>query len=97
MVALPFCHFEKTTKKALPKGYPKDLKTIGDHVRKRRLDLKLTQKEVAAILGVDECTVWNWEKNRTRPLPSLIARISEFLACPVNAFRDRSEIQRNQV
>ena len=28
--------------------YPKELKSLGDHIRKRRLDLGLTQDEVAA-------------------------------------------------
>ena len=78
---MPFCHFEKTSKKPVSKAYPKELVTIGDHIRKRRLDLRLTQKRVAAILGVNECTVWNWENNRTKPLPSLKARIGEFLGC----------------
>ena len=79
MVALPFCHIEKTTKKTVSKAYPKELVTIGDHIRKRRLDLKLTQKEVAAALGVDECTVWNWERNRTCPLTKHLPAIIGFL------------------
>ncbi len=87
MVALPFCHIEKTTKKPVSKAYPKELVTIGDHVRKRRLDLKLTQKKIAAALGVDECTVWNWENNRTSPLPSLMPKLAEFLDCPQRSDR----------
>ncbi len=41
--------------------------------------MKLTQKEVGAIIGVNEGTIWNWESNRTRPLPSLMPKIEEFL------------------
>ena len=49
---------------------PADLKTFGDHIRKRRLALKLRQKDVAARIGVatprvrveppgaDETLVW---------------------------------------
>jgi transcriptional regulator with XRE-family HTH domain len=45
----------------LPLGYPVELRSIGDHIRKRRLDLGLLQIEVAAQIGVTENTVWNWE------------------------------------
>ncbi len=45
----------------LPPGYPVELRSIGDHIRKRRLDLGLMQIEVAAQIGVTENTVWNWE------------------------------------
>ncbi len=79
MVALPFCHFEKTTKKPLSKAYPKELVTIGDYIRKRRLDLKLTQKELGAFLGVDECTVLNWEKQRCQPAISRMPKLMDFL------------------
>jgi len=55
------------------------LKTLGDHLRKRRLDLALTQKDVAERLGADETSVWNWEKNRSSPALRLIPRIIAFL------------------
>lgn len=45
----------------LPPGYPVELRSIGDQIRKRRLDLGLLQIEVAAQIGVTEDTVWNWE------------------------------------
>jgi DNA-binding XRE family transcriptional regulator len=45
----------------LPPGYPVELRSIGDHIRKRRLDLGLLQIEVAAQIGVTENTVLNWE------------------------------------
>jgi DNA-binding transcriptional regulator YiaG len=42
-------------------------RTIGDHVRKRRLAIKLLQKGVAAQLGVDKTSVFNWEANASNP------------------------------
>ncbi|MCL5958456.1 MAG: helix-turn-helix domain-containing protein [Chloroflexi bacterium] len=48
-------------------------------MRKRRLDLKLFQADVAHKLGVPECSVLNWEKNRTSPTLHFIPRIVEFL------------------
>ena len=62
--ALPFCHLVLKGQKPLPRAYPRELKSLGEHLRKRRLDLKLLQKEVAQKLGVDEASVWNWENNR---------------------------------
>jgi DNA-binding XRE family transcriptional regulator len=49
------------------KGYPLKIETLGDHLRKRRLDLGLLQKEVGSIIGVDETTIYNWENNRASP------------------------------
>ena len=39
----------------------------------------LFQKDVALILGVDESSVTNWEKNRTKPMLHLFPKIIEFL------------------
>jgi transcriptional regulator with XRE-family HTH domain len=41
--------------------------------------LKLLQKEVAGILGVDTTTINNWERNRCKPKLYLIPRIVGFL------------------
>ena len=60
-------------------AYPKILNSIGDHIRKRRLDLKLCQKDVAGILKVDDMTIVCWEKNRNTPCTSQIPKIIEFL------------------
>lgn len=43
--------------------------TIGDHVRKRRLELGVSQKEVATRIGVTSFTVLNWEKRYTTTIP----------------------------
>jgi DNA-binding XRE family transcriptional regulator len=39
--------------------------TLGDHLRRRRLELGLYQKDVAAKIGVTTSTIWNWEHNWT--------------------------------
>ena len=68
-----------TASRPLPPAYPRELRTLGDHIRKKRLDLGLLQKEVARLLGVDTDSVTNWEKNRYVPRRHLIPRIVEFL------------------
>ena len=55
-------------KKALLKGYPVECNTIGDHIRKVRLDRKLSQPELSQTLNVSIATIANWEFNRSKPL-----------------------------
>ena len=77
--ALPFCHVSLKGPKPSPSAYPKILKTLGDHIRKKRLDLGLLQKEVAERIGVGKTTIYNWEKNRTTPASRFRRRIIQFL------------------
>lgn len=58
---------------------PTVLNTIGDHIKKRRLELGLYQRQVAELIGVDECTVTNWERKRTTPALRYMPKIIEFL------------------
>jgi transcriptional regulator with XRE-family HTH domain len=64
-------------------AYPTELKTYGDHLRARRLDLGLLQKQVADQIRVDVTSVYNWESNRVEPAVRLIPPIIQFLSyCP---------------
>ena len=47
--------------KLLDPGYPVRPITVGEHIRKKRMDLGLLQREVAEIIGVTESSIWNWE------------------------------------
>ncbi|MCU1334439.1 MAG: transcriptional regulator [Bryobacterales bacterium] len=55
------------------------MKTLGDHIRKRRLDLGLLQKEVAEQLGVDTASICNWESNEIQPMVHCLPGIIAFL------------------
>ena len=77
--ALPFCSLALTSPKPLSRKYPNQINTLGDHIRKRRLDLGLLQKEVSEKIRVDESTIYHWERQRTQPEIRFIARIIEFL------------------
>lgn len=59
--------------------YPEAPRTIGEHVRKRRLDLGLEQKEVAERLGVHFETLKNWERNVGQPAIGVMPRVIEFI------------------
>jgi len=76
---LPFCHFTLKAQKPLPEAYPQKLRTIGDHLRKKRLDKKLLQKNVAKIIGCDACSIWNWENNYNEPALKFIPKIIDFI------------------
>lgn len=88
---MPFCHVTRRGQKPLPAAYPRELRTLGDHLRKRRFDLGLRQRDVARLLGVDEMTVNNWERGRTTPAPRLREGIIAFLNwAPLKPVREKS-------
>lgn len=64
---MPFCHIELSVDRPTPCGYPADPQTVGEHLRKRRMDLELCQKEVAAEIGVGKSSIANWESGRSSP------------------------------
>ena len=69
-----------TLKALKPKESDFEPRTLGEHIRKRRLELGLTQKEAARHLGTHSpITVLNWEKEKTQPLVEVILRIIGFL------------------
>ena len=78
-VALPFCHWELRAARRKPTEYPKQIKSLGDHIRARRLDLKLLQKQVADQIGVHKMTITGWEGNATIPEVRYVPAIIQFL------------------
>lgn len=63
--------------------YPKELNTLGDHIRIKRLDLDLEQKEVALLFKINHETIKNWENNNTKPGIKYYPAIMNFLGyCP---------------
>ncbi len=52
--------------------------TLGDHLRRRRLELGFYQKDVAVQIGVTASTIWNWEHGWTIDL-RYMPRVIEFL------------------
>ncbi len=77
--ALPCLRFESKTLKPMHSLYPEYPKTIGDHIRKKRMDLKLLQKDVSKIFKVSEDSITFWENNRNEPQIKYYPRIIKFL------------------
>ncbi|MBI3681122.1 MAG: recombinase family protein [Acidobacteria bacterium] len=65
---------------------PTEPQTVGDHIRRKRLGLKMLQREVAEQINVDKTSVFNWEANTSNPeiqyMPAII-RLLEYNPLPV--------------
>ncbi len=77
--ALPFCRVTLRGRKPRDPAYPDELRALGDHIRKRRLDLGLLQREVAQEIGVTVFTIRNWERGRAEPAVRCLPGIISFL------------------
>ena len=53
--------------------------TIGDHIRRKRLALKMLQREVAEQLGIKKTTIFNWEANASSPDIGYMPAVIRFL------------------
>ena len=60
---------------------PVEPKTIGDHIRRKRLAMKLLQKDVAERIGVKQTSMYIWEGNHATPELRYMPAIIEFLGC----------------
>jgi ribosome-binding protein aMBF1 (putative translation factor) len=76
-LALPYYGWRLTASKPKP-GYTKEFEHLGDHIRKRRIDLGLNRKELARQLGTNGWTMKHWEEHlksriEIRFYPAIIA------------------------
>jgi len=54
--------------------------TLGDRLRRRRMELGLYQKDVAIQIGVTASTIWNWEHGwaiRKTFVPRIVAFLGD--------------------
>jgi transcriptional regulator with XRE-family HTH domain len=69
--------------------YPATPKTLGEHLRKKRVDMQLSMTQLAEILGlgITDTAIEKWEKNQNRPTAEHRKRIVGLLGFdpePVN-------------
>ncbi|HHG9944625.1 TPA: helix-turn-helix domain-containing protein [Yersinia enterocolitica] len=57
------------------------MKTPGQRIKHRRLELKLTQKELAKRVGVAHVTISQWERDDTSPRGDRLFLLAEGLKC----------------
>ena len=78
-VVLPFCHLRLEGHRPRPKGYPEAPDSLGDHLRRWRMDGALTQAAAARLLRVQLNTVRAWERGRRSPAGPAMARVVALL------------------
>jgi transcriptional regulator with XRE-family HTH domain len=65
---------------------PATPQTVGDFVRKKRVEAGLSQSQVAARIGVSVSMVKRWEQNENQPVGRFLEQAVMFLGFnPVNA------------
>lgn len=57
------------------------MKTIGDRIRARRKELRLTQKDLSLKVGVSHVSISQWEKDETSPRGDNLMKLSRALGC----------------
>lgn len=62
-----------------PAGYPCVINHLGEHIRKRRMDLGLQVKQLAGQLGVDEQSLSGWELGHRQPSIAYLPHVIRFL------------------
>jgi transcriptional regulator with XRE-family HTH domain len=93
---LPSCHLTLKAKKPIHREeYPDFLRTWGDYIKTRRLDLKLTKRQLSLKLHVDDTTIYLWERNRVKPGLARIPKIIEFLGR--DPFEKKTENLRDRI
>jgi transcriptional regulator with XRE-family HTH domain len=74
---LPYVRIRR--KSLIRKEWGFEPKTLGDHIRRRRLVLAITQEEAAKRLGVNAWTVHSWETGQRKPEIRFIPALVSFL------------------
>jgi transcriptional regulator with XRE-family HTH domain len=99
MDAVPFCGWARLTVKAQKlKDSSEEPQTLGEHLKKRRRELGLLQREAAERMGIGTDTYANWENGRTKPVAAQFRPVVEFLGYDptpeAKTLRERLEIKR---
>jgi DNA-binding XRE family transcriptional regulator len=77
---VPFCRDVLPRLKSLrKKNYSEQPQTLGEHIKKRRRELGLLQREAAERMGVSAETVANWESGKTKPVATQLQPVVGFL------------------
>ena len=99
---MPFCRQTPLTLKALrAKDYSENPQTLGEHLKKRRRELGLLQREAAERMSIQRDTYLNWEKDKTRPVASQFRPVVAFLGYdptpPARTLAERLQAKRREL
>lgn len=101
---MPICNVQLKAQKPARKPYPKELITYGDHLRKKRLDLNLSQPQVAKLINVTTDSITNWELNRNNPdlihIPNIISFLEyapDIIINPIKKYRTEKGLTQKEL
>lgn len=72
-------------------SYTALLNNFSENLKKRRLELGLSQKELAEIVGITPKTIQNYEKKRTIPTSAIMESVSMALDIGLEQMFDDNE------
>lgn len=70
---------------------------IGDKIRERRLELGMTQSQIAELTGIKKNTISNYENNVSAPNENNIFKLMEVLRCDANYLFEWDRIEEFQL
>ena len=97
---MPFCQTTLVTEKPR-KSYPKVPSSIGEHIKKRWLDLRIDQKTNAHQIGVSTKTLHNWGAGMRSPhivsIPYIIIFLGYYPFKPPQDLSERLLVARRHI
>jgi transcriptional regulator with XRE-family HTH domain len=81
----------KMAKHIMVRSYTGVLNNFKDNMRNKRLELKMTQGELAKIVGVSTKTIQNYENLKTVPSPTIMEAIATALGISFNEIVSEDE------
>ena len=63
--------------------------SIGENIRYLRKQAKLTQKQLAQMVGVNEVTIRSYERGKYEPKTDVLYRLVKVLDCNINELLDK--------
>ena len=68
--------------------------TIGEKIKLKRVENKISQEELARIIGCKQKTISNWENDTVEPNPQYLPKLSQFLSIPLGELTNTPEIYK---
>lgn len=70
---------------------------IGKRIRKLRKEKKLTQEDLAKILGVKPTAVSAWESGRNKPLMDKVGLMAQYFDVPISYFFEEDKLEEKTI
>ncbi len=74
-----------STNRAPKKPFPATVKTLGDQIRVKRVEMRVSLKQLAKIMGVRVTKTRDWESDKAKPSPDELALLGQILDLPTQS------------